>query len=259
MIPRATEGGLILLRQRYRSATVAWLNKRIECRYREIDRIRLAAGPAAVAQTLDPGARFAPTASSLNLQAAFGDDEQDVVLAVLADSFVGPLLRRALGARLVIDLDEVWVRRQYAPARYPALHAPHGWHQDGALHFDFLALGGADPPRDGLLNMLTCWIALTPCGTNAPGLELIAREVSELLPPAALSDRFLRKRYPADAFTRPVLAAGDALLFPGGTIHRTHVTPCMQHDRTSLELRFMRADSIPRRLQNDRFVTLDQD
>ena len=177
-----------------------------------------------------------------------------ILLRSLASGRISALLRPTLGANIAVNLDQAWVRRQYAPARYPPLHAPHGWHQDGALAFDFLALGCATPPPNALLDMVTCWISLTPCGRDAPGLEMIARTLNELVPMDDLRDAELRCRFPEIALERPLLDPGDALLFPGGTIHRTHVTSHMPGDRTSVELRFFRADAIPRRLQGDRFI-----
>jgi hypothetical protein len=50
------------------------------------------------------------------------------------------------------------------------------------------------------------------------------------------------------------LEPGDAVIFSGGTLHRTQVEPHMQSNRTSIELRFFRADAIPARLSADRFV-----
>ena len=89
--------------------------------------------------------------------------------------------------------------------------------------------------------MVTCWIALTPCGADAPGIEFAGGEPSELLPLAALADAAVRARHPESDRLRPVLEAGDALVFGGGALHHTHVAASMTHDRTSLELRFFPA------------------
>jgi hypothetical protein len=234
------------------------LSRSIDRRYREIDRIRAVQGPWAVAATLGAGQRFSPTASSLTLSAVLAEIDRASLLRALVGDPVLELLENALGTRVVLDLDQAWVRRQYAPANYPQLHAPHGWHQDGALGFDFLALGSRSPPPDALIDMLTCWIALSPCGADAPGLEIVARGLQEILPIATLTDDVLRERYPPDAFERPLLAPGDALIFRGGTLHRTHVARSMREDRTSVELRFLRAGAIPQRLQHERFVSLDR-
>src|SRR5215467_276285 len=101
-----------------------------------------------------------------------------------------------------------WERRQYAPGHYPPLHAPHGWHQDGALGFDFGAWGAHPPPQDALLPMLTCWFPLGSCGSHAPGLEFVLQRQPNLLPVSDLTEAVLRRRFPAEAFWRPVMEAG---------------------------------------------------
>jgi ectoine hydroxylase-related dioxygenase (phytanoyl-CoA dioxygenase family) len=128
---------------------------------------------------------------------------------------------------------------------------PHHWHQDGALHFDFATLQG-EAPADALLPMLTCWVPLDDCGVDAPGLEWLQPAPSSspvpLLRPAELSDAALRARFPASAFEHPALAAGDALLFDGALVHRTHALPTMTRSRTSIELRFVAGGPRPARL-----------
>jgi hypothetical protein len=105
--------------------------------------------------------------------------------------------------------------------------------------------------------MATCWIPLTVCGLEAPGLELIQKRVEYSFPPAELLDEKMRGRFSPEVFWRPVLHPGDALLFRGDLLHRTYVTPQMDHDRTSIELRFFPGDAIPERLKQDRFILLD--
>jgi ectoine hydroxylase-related dioxygenase (phytanoyl-CoA dioxygenase family) len=160
---------------------------------------------------------------------------------------------KAFGEPVVCDLDECWVRRQYAPRNYPARHAPHSWHQDGALRFDFSRHLKEDQP-DGVLEMLTCWIALTPCGVDAPGLELIARNTGVLIAPTNLTDERIRQRFASEDFIRPQMQPGDALLFSGDVLHHTYVNSAMSKDRTSLEFRFFPAGRIPKRLKGDHFT-----
>jgi ectoine hydroxylase-related dioxygenase (phytanoyl-CoA dioxygenase family) len=162
----------------------------------------------------------------------------------------------ALGARVACNLDQCWLRRQYAPANAPPRHRPHAWHQDGALGFDFGADTAPEALAGGLLEMLTCWIALVPCGVDAPGLELVVEPQERVLALLELEAERMHERHPATSLRRPALATGDALLFAGGIVHRTHVSPAMAHDRTRLELRFFAAERIPDRLAADRFTML---
>jgi ectoine hydroxylase-related dioxygenase (phytanoyl-CoA dioxygenase family) len=151
-----------------------------------------------------------------------------------------------------LDLSHGWWRRQYAPHLAPESHRPHRWHQDGALGYDFVANPSGSSDASSLLPLTTCWIALTPCGVDAPGLELIGAPCVELLGLHALEDAALRARFDPTAFERPNLAAGDALLFVGAVPHRTHVAPSMRRTRTSLELRFFGPPAQPAGLRSTR-------
>ena len=212
------------------------------------------AHPAWQRRNPDHDRDFNPHSSSLRIAAVAELDVAAIVGPLLAGE-VGAISRARLGGELACDVDQCWVRRQYAPARSPPGHAPHSWHQDGALGFDFLA--AATPASDpALLSMTTCWIALTPCGADAPGLEFVAQDYATLLPLAALADAAVRSRHRKSEFVRPVLETGDALVFGGGVLHHTHVRPEMTSDRTSLELRFFAVGRVPDRLRGDRFLKL---
>jgi hypothetical protein len=105
--------------------------------------------------------------------------------------------------------------------------------------------------------MVTCWIALTPCGEDAPGLEFVRRRLDGLLGPAELTDAKVRARFAPEEFWKPVLSPGDALVFGGDWLHRTHVVQGMTQDRTSLEMRFFLAENRPGRLKGDQFIRPD--
>jgi ectoine hydroxylase-related dioxygenase (phytanoyl-CoA dioxygenase family) len=203
-----------------------------------------------------PGQRFVPNASSLTLGAVFSEDTLRAVLDRVRAGPAGAWIRDELGEPVACDLEQAWVRRQYAPQHYPSLHTPHGWHQDGALGFDFLSHPEGNFPPEALLAMVTCWIALGPCGVESPGLELVTRRLEGLLAPAELTDERVRERFAPEQFSRPVMVPGDAVLFCGDILHRTHVTPAMTKDRTSIELRFFQANNFPRRLKDDRCIPL---
>lgn len=205
-------------------------------------------------QSAAHGGEFNVHSSSLRVAALGSADAIELARAILRGA-AGTLARSRLGDAIACDVDQCWVRRQYAPSRYPPGHAPHAWHQDGALGFDFLD-ATSPPGAAALLPMLTCWVALTPCGRDAPGLELVTEEAQTLLPLAALDDSAIRSAHGVDEFWRPVLGPGDCLAFGGGVLHHTHVSPAMRMDRTSVELRFFDAKRIDPRLHRDRFVAL---
>lgn len=207
--------------------------------------------------SLPDGERFQPTASSFTVGAIFSQQELRRLLSSIMSEPVGSWITENLLGSLVCDLDQSWVRRQFAPGRYPVFHAPHGWHQDGALGFDFRAHPSGRFPAEGMLRMVTCWVALDPCGEDAPGLELVCPPMDGLLAPSQLLDQGVRALFRKDQFCRPVLEPGDALLFRGDILHRTHVSQEMTKDRTSVELRFFPANQIPSRLKEDRFFRMD--
>ena len=201
-----------------------------------------------------PNSDFVPESSSFRLRSVSAAMSVADVWSALAAS-VRDRCADVLG-RIAIDADQCWVRRQYAPASAPPRHRPHSWHQDGALGFDFFQHGAAPIPVDALLHMLTCWITLVPCGVDAPGLELITDRVDRVLSPTQLAETAIDQWWPTSRRVQPELQAGDALVFGGDVLHRTHVSAAMPHTRTSIELRCFRADAIPDRIAGDEFVAV---
>ncbi|MCB9550370.1 MAG: hypothetical protein H6705_00350 [Myxococcales bacterium] len=187
-------------------------------------------GPWAVQQALAPGIRYVPTASSLSLTAL---GELGGRIAAVLEAVLSPVLIPALRAPPRLLADQAWLRRQLPPARAPRHHAPHRWHQDGALGFDFL--GGDPESPDALLPMITAWVPLVPCGRDAPGLRYVPERRDTLAPLGELDG-------PHPHVEAPALGAGDVVLLHGGTLHATHVTPEMTTERVSIELRWLPAD-----------------
>ena len=197
---------------------------------------------------------FLPHGSSLRLRALQARGmSPDALLQLLWQGPLRQQVQARLGLRVALLADQCWARWQFAPGSAPLGHYPHGWHQDGALHADFLATA----PPDRLLRLLTCWITLMPCGASAPGLELLRQPLPGLLAPAALSEAQVALHYRASDLWCPVMATGDALLFGGDTLHRSHLSPAMTAQRLSLELRFVQADDRSPRLRSERRIALD--
>src|ERR1051325_3407464 len=129
--------GLILYRNLLPGDLIAALHAQIDSKYDQIESARRAGG--FVNDIVGTTERFVPTASSLTVGAAISEKTLRLVLAQIAEAPTGAWIKNELESHVVCDLDQSWVRRQYAPANYPRFHAPHGWHQDGALKFDFAA------------------------------------------------------------------------------------------------------------------------
>jgi ectoine hydroxylase-related dioxygenase (phytanoyl-CoA dioxygenase family) len=145
-------------------------------------------------------------------------------------------LRRELPARPRVLTGQCWARRA---------QPPHHWHQDGALHHDFIARRTGAP-----LPMWTLWIPLMPCGIDAPGLAWVEASLDHLLAPAELTHDRVLARFGAGRIVHPALAAGEGLLFDGGLLHRSHAHPAMTQPRTSIELRFI-GDHLPAALADE--------
>ena len=233
--------GVALLRGVVPSALIGIALECAEQRYRWIEAVIAAHGHAELQRRLPPAQRYLQTVSSFSLSMLACGDAFDELVDGFAGAEIRRLIEAALDGPVVTLAEQGWVRRQYAPANAPARHTPHAWHQDGALGFDFIGYcGGAFPPA-APRPLATCWFPLVRCGIDAPGLEWVARRLPGLLPVAELHDERVRARYAPKAFRRPALAPGDALVICGDVLHRTHVTAGMHADRTSIELRFVRA------------------
>ena len=84
--------------------------------------------------------------------------------------------------------------------------------------------------------LLNIWVPLDPCGVTAPGLEVIrvycpgllesGGDAAALIPVerVRLDESVILKRFGHEALWHPALLPGDALIFPGTTIHRSYVT-----------------------------------
>jgi hypothetical protein len=87
---------------------------------------------------------------------------------------------------------------------------------------------------------VTSWFPLNPCGTNAPGLEIVDAKVAEIAcgDDMKIDPTFVISRYGAHLL-HPPFEPGDAALFTQTTVHRTYVTPEMTGARYSIECRYI--------------------
>ena len=103
-----------------------------------------------------------------------------------------------------------------------------GWHQDGAFM-------GAD------IRSLNIWLALTHCGDDAPGLDLVGRRLDELVQTGEgafadwATDPDSGRGGRGGAIERPIFDPGDVLLFDQLNLHRTTIDPGMDKDRYAIE------------------------
>ncbi len=153
--------------------------------------------------------------------------ESPRMLAALMDLIdglgIGDLATALLGERPALSANKCTLRR------VPVTSAG-GWHQDGAF------LGPS-------IRSLNLWLALSPCGETAPGMDILPRRLDHLVPTGTEGSIFDWAASPAvvaeaageTPIIRPVFEPGDALLFDHLFLHRTAADPAMPHERHAME------------------------
>lgn len=138
-----------------------------------------------------------------------------------------------LGERPVLSANKCTMRRV-------PLTASTDWHQDGA----FLGRG---------IRALNVWVALTDCGTDAPGMDLLPRRFDTIVETGtggaifdwAVGPAIVEDLAVDTPVVRPEFRAGDAVLFDDMCLHRTAVEPTMTHPRYAIESWFFAPTSYP--------------
>jgi Phytanoyl-CoA dioxygenase (PhyH) len=138
-----------------------------------------------------------------------------------------------LGERPVLSANKCTLRRV-------PLTASADWHQDGA----FLGRG---------IRALNIWTALSDCGVDAPGMDLLPRRLDHIVATGTGGAIFdwavgpaVVEQLAADApVVRPEFRAGDAVLFDDLYLHRTAVEPTMTRPRYAIESWFFAPTSYP--------------
>jgi hypothetical protein len=164
------------------------------------------------------------TADSPALAARLSDDLRGAGMSELMASY--------LGEEPVLAVDKCTLRRsQPGP--------PGPWHQDGAFMGD--------------VRTLDLWIALTPCGEDAPGLDVVARRIEHILPTGTQGAKFDWSVSPEMAegaagengIVRPRFDPGDAMLFDDLCVHRPGSNPTMRNIRYAVETWFFGPAGFP--------------
>jgi hypothetical protein len=139
-----------------------------------------------------------------------------------------------LGERPVLSANKCTLRR----AR---LDGGTDWHQDGA----FLGQPG--------IRVVNVWVALTDCGVDAPGMDLVPKRMDRILETGTGGANFdwavgpdVVAEVAADApVVRPEFEAGDAVLFDEMFLHRTALDPTMTRTRHAIESWFFAPTDYP--------------
>ena len=165
------------------------------------------------------------------------------LLETLEAAGLRDVVHEYLGERPALSANKCTVRR--VPVDTNA-----GWHQDGA----FLGPG---------IRALNVWLALSRCGRDAPGLDLLPRRLDHIVETGtqgayfdwAVGPDLVAALAQETPIVRPEFEAGDALIFDDLFLHRTAVEPTMT--RVALRDRdvVLRAVLIPGGPRSDRVVS----
>jgi hypothetical protein len=134
--------------------------------------------------------------------------------------------------------------KKWTLRRVPHDTGESGWHQDGSF------MGGD-------IRSLNVWVALSHCGDDAPGLDVVARRLPDLVPTGTegawldwnVSPLLIDEVAPG-AVVRPIFEPGDALIFDHFNLHRTAADERMTRDRYAIEAWFL-APSTYRLMMSD--------
>jgi hypothetical protein len=140
-----------------------------------------------------------------------------------------------LGTRPVISANKCTLRRV-------SIASNGDWHQDGS----FLGRGIG-------VRAINIWLTLTPCGVDAPGLDLVPRRLDEIVETGtggayfdwAVGPEVVEKVSAGVGVVRPRFEAGDMLIFDDFYLHRTAVEPEMSRARYAIEMWSFAADAYP--------------
>ena len=91
--------------------------------------------------------------------------------------------------------------------------------------------------------MINLWVALSDCGEDAPGLEIVPWRLNEIVPPGTHESHFqwsvghgkVVELASGRSLSSPAFKAGDAMLFDHLCLHRTGVKAGMTRGRHALE------------------------
>lgn len=152
---------------------------------------------------------------------------------------IGALVREYLGEEPAI------LARKWTLRRVPC-DGDHGdWHQDGA----FMGRN---------IRSLNVWVALSECGVDAPGIDIVGRRLDDIVPTGTHGARMSWTVSPTvvdevaqGTIARPGFSPGDVLLFDHLNLHRTAVDPGMVRDRHAIEAWFLAPSTYAAMTSND--------
>jgi hypothetical protein len=147
------------------------------------------------------------------------------------------VLASYFGERPVLSAEKCFLRR--LDAKYWKLRLSD-WHQDGS----FLGEG---------IRTVDAWFALSHCGTNAPGMDIVPRRLDHVIRTGDAATHFgwtvslqvIEEELPGVPIWRPEFEPGDVLLFDELCLHRTACDLRMPDTRYAIESWFFAPSVYP--------------
>jgi phytanoyl-CoA dioxygenase PhyH len=142
------------------------------------------------------------------------------------------VIRDYLGEQPTISVEKCTLRKVDPDAG-------HGWHQDGAFMGDVRALN--------------VWLALSRCGDEAPGMDIVPKRLDHIVPTGtegaifewSVAPQVAEEAAGEDGILRPIFQPGDVLLFDDLFLHSTAAEPSMKKSRMAIESWFFGASATP--------------
>jgi hypothetical protein len=155
------------------------------------------------------------------------------LLELIDDTGVGELIAEHLGERPALSANKCTLRRV-------PITTNTDWHQDGAF------LGEQ-------VRTIDLWLALSPCGRDAPGLDIVPRRIDHVVETGtegayfdwSVSPTVVAEVAGDTEVIRPEFEPGDALLFDHLLLHRTAAGPEMTRERYAIETWFFAPSAYP--------------
>jgi hypothetical protein len=157
---------------------------------------------------------------------------------IVHDAGIAKLLTQFFGERPALAAEKCTMFRVRV-SQDPNMHVAD-WHQDGAF------LG------DGI-RTINCWFALSRCGRDAPGMDVMPRRIERVLPLGeegchfdwTVSPKTVERAFPGVRPWRPEFQAGDVLMFDELAVHRTAADEGMPNVRYAIESWFFAPSAYP--------------
>ncbi len=149
------------------------------------------------------------------------------------DLGIDKLIAGHLGERPALSAEKCTLRRVDASV------SDAYWHQDGSFMGENI-------------RTVNAWFALSRCGSDAPGLDVIPRRFEQLLPRGeglyfdwAVARTTIDRLLPDVPIWRPDFEAGDVLFFDHLFLHRTAAEPTMPRLRYAIESWYFAGEVYP--------------